>query len=581
MLQRYEKMKEIKKEAKLTLNQRVYNNHNSLLAFIALDNLEFSRQIQKQVYGSTGCGSSLKIDDKNNMCKQYSCKKRFCISCLRNIAFERDMYLYPSVRKIAEEKEADPKNKAGLWFVTLTVPTCEAKDLPDRIKELQRVFRIMYKEMKKEKKKSYLNGIRKLEINPNLKEGISVKESKDYNDYMYHAHFHLLVQGTGNAYEIRRRWLNLYPNAKLAAQNVRVFDHSRGTLVELLKYISKPAVSGDAKIPEKWKAVSAPVGNKNYVKDSTWTNPARCSAFIYIYQCLMGCRTIFTYGSIKKSGKYFGFITKDQEDKTKVTALMSDEYFSSILSLEREEEELKKQEKSKVRDYKLDQLRIQKEKIIAFIEREENKASRRLENTVWLYDKGHYIDDLTGEQLCSEEEVEEADQSKDKSKYFLTKMFLDNQPSKKTRSKKKTTAELVEEKRQELLDKKKSEKRYKECSSLRGEDITDIGGKALLSRKEFLSQPYDHRKLYFRNYEAYKMFLYREEKEKVMLGLAPPLGETKDEFLAYVKRGLRSQKQFVDKKDLKKYELLVKGVSLEPRLVSNGWIEAREKKKEI
>jgi hypothetical protein len=53
----------------------------------------------------------------------------------------------------------------------------------------------------------------------------------------FHPHLHLIVEGRATAYAVVRRWLVEFPNAKLAAQDVRKCDEA--DVIEAMKYFTK------------------------------------------------------------------------------------------------------------------------------------------------------------------------------------------------------------------------------------------------------------------------------------------------------------------------------------------------------
>jgi len=355
VITKIQKKHEPKKEGRVECAQRCSNLNARLLAGYNKNERHISVELNRQLGQSCGCGKQLDINEDNQMSRRFSCKKRFCTTCVRLNAWKRDMSLYPSIHEICEANRRQPKMNPRLWFVTLTLPTCEASELNNRLTHLQKEWRIMYNELKKDSSKGYVNGLRKLEINANPKK----KKPETYTDFRYHAHLHVLIQGRGNAQFLRRKWLERHPEAKKWAQDIRPFDQEKGSLVELLKYLAKPVTATD-------------LGSKR----------AHYQANAFIYDQLRGRRTIFSYGSIKRANKleaYFdrdGHITIKVDDKvTKAFETSSDKH---------------------------------RERIMTFLNGHKAKASRPLAETIWHYVNGHYVNDLTRERLCSEEDVREA-----------------------------------------------------------------------------------------------------------------------------------------------------------------------------
>lgn len=354
-----QKTPQTKKEAFLSFNQRINNTDLRNLAGANLDEDHVSQKIKDQLYNATSCGTQLDIDEKNKMVRRYTCKKRFCRMCSRYRAFKNEMAYYPSINRIVKNHKRDKNNNAKLWFVTLTLPTCEADELPKRLDVFQKDFRKIYNQMKKNCNKAYCNGLRKLEINANIKEGIKVRDATKHTDFMYHPHLHVLMQGEKNAYFLRNKWLDFHPEANIGANDVTKFDHDQsqsGMLCEILKYIAKPVIDG-----------MGPFASRGY-------NRARA----YIYDCLIGRRTIFSYGTVKKAKKF----TFDLVNGVKVK-WEDDEY-----QMAWEESD-----------------NVMQERLVKFMSEEGQKASRSLEYSFFKFLKGVYVEAETGELLCSEKDI--------------------------------------------------------------------------------------------------------------------------------------------------------------------------------
>ena len=362
---------EIKEEARATFSQRMSNTHTRILAGSSLDEAHISQKLKDQLRRACGCGKKLYINKNNRIEKFFTCKKRFCLSCVKGNAWKRDMALFPSVKKIIEMKVRDPKHNAGLWFVTLTLPTCEASELPERLALLQKSWRNMYIQMKKTRNKAYVNGIRKLEINPTPKSWVTPKA---HTDYKYNAHLHVLIQGKGNADELQRRWLQMHPDANKGAQDIRKFDDKKGSLVEMLKYLTKPLIGEDKR--------------KGIKKESSYRSDARRKAMAFIYDSLIGRRIIFTYGKVRRAAKFELFF--NEEGKLMFT--QGKEYVDVFNDCDER----------------------QKRRILNHLDGQKAKASRPLAETLWHFVNGHYVNDETGEKLCSEKDVAEAAAAKGK-----------------------------------------------------------------------------------------------------------------------------------------------------------------------
>lgn len=139
----------------------------------------------------------------------HYCKNRWCPVCQSiRIAILIEGYK-PQLSKLE-----DP------WFVTLTRPTCTAKELPEQIKRMGEAFR----KIKQRKRFRQVKGLRKAEctIRPSGK---------------YHYHFHVIIEGKENAEYLIKEWLKLNPESKPRPQDMRPIDCK--SMVELFKYFTK------------------------------------------------------------------------------------------------------------------------------------------------------------------------------------------------------------------------------------------------------------------------------------------------------------------------------------------------------
>lgn len=473
----------------------------------------------------------------NKIKRKHSCYRRFCLRCAKKTALERDMTLFPSIKQIVDANKRDPKNHASLWFVTLTVPTCTYDKLPERINELQGKFREVYKRMKDKESKAYFNAIRKLEVNPNPIPG---KKAVDHTDYMYHAHLHVLIQGLGNANELRRRWLKECPNARKWSQSVIPFDRENGTLEELLKYISKPVVSTDK---ESRSNNPREVG---MAKESTWKSQARRKAMVYIYDCLKGRRTIFSYGTIKK--KPFDFKMLHNEAGELLTPA-GYQYFKAADSLTAELAYLNSLEGSgsAADKNKIASLERQLRRIENYLYGESAEASRPLQNTLWEFINGHYVDKSTGEQMAPESDVEQAAKAQGKKQHKAYKANKTLIESIGQKSIDKVLSDYTAAKAKAAITDRIDLREYAAMAKVKAAKEEPLDPTALTSSLEPI-QPHDikyemdHSLLYFKSQTAYEIFLVRKEKKLIELGLAPPLKGDRDEFEALMLRGRWRQK---------------------------------------
>ena len=147
----------------------------------------------------------------------HYCKNRWCIVCNRIRAAHLINGYLPSL--------AELENKQ---FVTLTIPNCTARELPQRIEDMYKAFVKVKGQLKKAHQKGQLdkfNGLRKIECTYNPRENT------------YHPHYHLIVEGKEMAEQLVIRWLNQFPEATHKAQDIRAAQE--GSELEMFKYFTK------------------------------------------------------------------------------------------------------------------------------------------------------------------------------------------------------------------------------------------------------------------------------------------------------------------------------------------------------
>jgi hypothetical protein len=170
----------------------------------------------KSYWGSQYCNARLNAVD-GRLRSQY-CNARWCITC-NKIRMAKLLQGYVTPLSKLEEK----------YFVTLTVPNCNAKDLGVTIREMLSQCKNIMETLKKRKQrglKTYqLVGIRKMECTYN----------SDRNDY--HPHFHFIINGESAANDLKNEWIKRHPTCSEKAQDVRKANDS--STVELFKYFAK------------------------------------------------------------------------------------------------------------------------------------------------------------------------------------------------------------------------------------------------------------------------------------------------------------------------------------------------------
>jgi hypothetical protein len=113
-------------------------------------------------------------------------------------------------------------------FVTLTLPNCTEKELPNTLKLMAKTVNQIREVFKKDAKRNGskpLVGIRKLEITFN-----PISNT-------FHPHYHFIVDGETVANELINEWLKRLPTANIKAQDQRPGDDN--SVMELFKYFTK------------------------------------------------------------------------------------------------------------------------------------------------------------------------------------------------------------------------------------------------------------------------------------------------------------------------------------------------------
>lgn len=154
----------------------------------------------------------------------------------------------PALARIYKEHLAD-KNKANLWLLTLTKPALAYDKLSEEIDTMDIVWRYIYGLAVRDCELKSFKGLRKLEITFSPKKDLKDKP-KNLKDYLYHPHYHIIVQGESNCLFIKNKWLSLFPEAKKWEQkaysigdsehNNRLKSGTRSEISELIKCITLP-----------------------------------------------------------------------------------------------------------------------------------------------------------------------------------------------------------------------------------------------------------------------------------------------------------------------------------------------------
>lgn len=234
---------------KETLMKKQWSKYVSKGIALSLMNYNPDSKLFKSYKNSTYCAETLLTNEVGKVGTTY-CKNRWCLTCNR-IKTARLINAYlPQLEELFQPV-----------FVTLTLPTVQGAELSKRIKEMEKEWRLIYKNSKKAKyKKSHstFKGIRKAEctIRPNG---------------FYHYHFHLILDNWSQAEWLVGEWLKRFPKADEKAQDIRFANEF--AFRELFKYAFK-----------------------SEVKTSNKTNASR---YDLVFRALRGKRTYQAFGGIK------------------------------------------------------------------------------------------------------------------------------------------------------------------------------------------------------------------------------------------------------------------------------------------
>lgn len=197
------------------LQKRQWAKYLSLDFVIKIRNANPDSPLRQSYLNSYYCTHNIRVED-NKLKSQY-CKNRWCLVCNRIRTAVLINEYKPELSKLNQ-----------LFFVTLTLPTCTAEELPNQIDRMQKAWRLIYNQSKKAKyiKAGHppLRGVRKAEctLRPKGK---------------YHYHFHVIVNNWSCAEWLIGRWLKHFPEADEKAQDSRPANER--SYNELFKYFTK------------------------------------------------------------------------------------------------------------------------------------------------------------------------------------------------------------------------------------------------------------------------------------------------------------------------------------------------------
>lgn len=214
--------------AKVVINSELANKARKkyLSANIALNLIQYNKESKliKSYWNSFHCREVVYYEEETKSIKSTYCKNRWCPTC-QSIR----------VAKLINEYKDALDNLENTYFVTLTKPTVEEFQLPDRIKEMNDTWRLIHELSRK--KKMRLKGVRKAEC--------TLTKGK------YHYHYHVIVEGESNAEWLLNEWLKRNTDSSRRGQCVKRCDEMK--LIELFKYVTKLSFKAKSKISKAYE----------------------------------------------------------------------------------------------------------------------------------------------------------------------------------------------------------------------------------------------------------------------------------------------------------------------------------------
>ena len=187
------------------------------------------------------------------------CRKRWCNNCNRVRTAQHVNQYYDILHEVMKQPH----------FVTLTIPTIEARKLKSGIDNRIKAFRDIVKNLKKTYGITF--------------DGVRVMEST-FTKGKYHPHFHVIVDTLELSELIVSLWLDKFPRANRKAQKILRIGTSKSDLLEVFKYSVK----------ETLEHLTYPL----YV----------------MYKAFHNRKTVVPYGAIRKGLKK---VVKDEVETTK------------------------------------------------------------------------------------------------------------------------------------------------------------------------------------------------------------------------------------------------------------------------
>ncbi|WP_286432958.1 protein rep [Myroides odoratimimus] len=250
------------------LKKRQWSKFVSKGIALSLMHYNSKSDLFKSYKNSSYCSEVLRTDENCKLTSTY-CKTKWCLTCGRIRTGRLINAYYFELESL--------KNPV---FVTLTLPTVLGEDLPKRIAEMEKEWRLIYQITKKAKYKSSFEcfkGVRKAEctIRPNGH---------------YHYHFHFILEGYEQGKWLIDEWLKRFPKANKAAQNIKIVSRKNNNAYnEIFKYAFKSEVKA--------------------------SNKMNAERYDLVFRALKGKRTIQAFGGIKSISEDFS----DEDLKNGIT----------------------------------------------------------------------------------------------------------------------------------------------------------------------------------------------------------------------------------------------------------------------
>lgn len=196
------------------LQKRAQAKSFSLPLIEALATLKNS-PLQSAYERSIGCCSIVEV--RQGVATSRYCNGRWCLVCNR-IRTAKLLNGYEPILKPFK----DP------IFLTLSAPSVNAESLCGEISRYQSAIRKVH------------DTLRKRDIKPESLRKLECTWNKEKNTY--HLHYHIIVNGWGDAEAMLTEWMKRNPKANRGGQDIRKADS--GSIKELFKYFTKITTKG-------------------------------------------------------------------------------------------------------------------------------------------------------------------------------------------------------------------------------------------------------------------------------------------------------------------------------------------------